>query len=519
MAFGGIGRGTFSLLILAGMLACGPDAPKKKTSHPEDLMGSEDPNVDVRQAKQHIEKAVSALRNGKLEAARKALAEAEPFADEIRRDEISRVRQSVDSAEADKYIPGINEAATSGKCEEAVAAAVEIIDAKKGAIPLFVRDKTSKKILKCLLDQLAVDLSIGRELSEDKKLARVLDKASYQELITKVTDATVKELIGRFDEPLGARDWAKAKELLDELVQRKEAGDNEYNRIMDVIRKGIAEDVLEKVDKGLGEKSGVAKYLTEVDALVALAEWGEKKGSAAAGTPMPEEVEKGRDALALWSVCSGFKCNLVSPSEGWTYGHMELKPALSPTDDALETIKHGTRLWKIADSSSWILVAKKDPGALDGVPARLAVAAGWIKSSGMKTSDTAEMLPPGDSIVGTRVWGPLRDGEPTWELGKVMTVKGSDLGVERIADGNIVTLARSKVRFGTLSKGTKVLARCSHPLNLEPAIIESVEFPKRGGDPVATIACLGADGKPTSTTRQELIGALRSKPAWLPAAK
>lgn len=499
-------------------LACGPDTANKKSSHPEDLLGDEDPNVDVRKAKQHIERAVSALRDGKLEQARKELALAEPYADELKRDEIARVRQSIDSTEADKYVPDINKAATSGKCEDAVSAAAEVIAANKGAIPLFVRERTSKKILKCLLDQLAVDLSIGRELAEDKKIESVLDKASYQEFVSKVTDATVKELIGRFDEPLAARDWKKAKELLNELVARKEAGDNEYNRIMDVIRKGIAEDVTTKVNEGLAEKSGVASYLTDVDALIALAEWGEKKGSAAAGTPMPDEVQKGRDALALWSVCSGFKCSLVSPAEVWTFGHMELKPALAPSDDALETIKHGTKLWRIADSSGWVLVARKDPGALEGVPARLPVAAGWIKASGIKTADTSEMLPPGDSIVGTRVWGPLREGETTWELGKVMSVKGSDLGIERIADGAIVTMARSKVRFGTLKKGIKVLARCAHPLNLEPAVIESVEFPKKG-DPVATLSCLDKDEKPTATTRKELIGALRSKPAWLPAAK
>lgn len=505
-------------VVLTGA-GCGPPAEVKSPElRAEDVMGGEDASVDVRQAKAHIEKAVAALRDDKLEAARKALDKAEPFADELKREEIRRVRQSVDEAEANKAIPGINKLATSGKCEQAVDKAVAVIsERKQTSIPSFVKKGTSKKILQCLLDQLVVDLSIGRELSESDKVKRSLTKSDHQTLITKVTDATVKELIGKFEGPLAEHEWAKAKALLDELVERKEAGDNEYNRIMGLIRDGISTEIKEKVAEGLDEKSGVGKALSEVDALIVVAEWGKKKGSAAGAEPMPDAIEDARSQLALWSVCTSLKCTLVSPRETWTYGHADLKPMLDPQKgDKIKKIDHGTKLWRIAESSGWVLVSKKDPGAVDGIAGRVKAAAGWIKASDYKSVDTREMLPPGDSIIGTRVWGPLREGQSDWELGQVIRVKGSDVAVERIADLAIMTIARSKIRFGTVSKGQKVLARCSHPLNLETAVIDKVAFPKRG-DPIATITCLDDKGGRTSLTRQEQLGALRGKAAWLPA--
>lgn len=499
-------------LLLAG--ACGPPTEVKQPDLPDDMMGDVDANVDVRKAKLHIEKAVGALRDDKLELARKELNKAEPFADELKREEIRRVRQSVDEAEANKSIPGINDLAKSGKCEKAVAKAVKIIDTRKATtVPAFIKKGTSPNILKCLITQLEVDLSIGRELAESKDVAKSLTKADLQAYVTKVTDMTVKELIGKFEEPLANKEWDKAKTLLDELVERKEAGDNEYNRIMGLIREGIAKEIKEKVQEGLDNKSDAHKKLDEVDALIVIADWGKEKGSAV-GAKMPDEVEDGRKQLALWSVCAKLKCTLVSPKESWTYGHVDLMPLLDPTKGKKQkVIKHGTKVWRLAESSGWILIAKKNPGDVDGVAGRVKKGIGWIKSSGNKTSDTREMLPPGDSIIGTRVWGPLRKGEKEWELGKVIQVKGSDVAVERIADRAIVTIARSKIRFGTTSKGTKVLARCDHPLKLEEAVIDKVKFPKRG-DPVATITC-----KASGKSRQELLGALRGKSSWLPARK
>lgn len=513
-----------ALLVL--LLGCGGQEPRYEADFdPVDRMGDTgDGNADPKKARAFIEEAVAALRDGDLEGARGFLAKAEPFADELKREEIRQVRQSVDGAEADKYIAPIREAAQSGKCEDALDTAGEVIDEKGGAIATFVRKGTSKALLKCFLGQLEIDLSIGRELAESERLEKALAKDDLQKYRAAVTDATVAELITRFEAPIAERRWVDATKLLDELMERQELGPREYNRIMGIIREGIAKDVIEKVTEALESQLGAADALKEVDELVTRGAWGEVKGSAVGGAEMPEEVATARRHLALWAECARLRCTLSKPEKGWAYGDIALMPALDQKGEALKTLEHATEVWTIATAFGSALVATKDPGALpegkeDGaLAARSKVAAGWIDTRGLKREDTAEMLPPGESIVGTRVWGPLREGQTTYELGKVVAVaSGQDVEVARLADDRKVTLSRLKLRFGTLSKGTKVHALCVHPVKAEPARVVSVKQPPRG-QAVVTIECLGPDGNVTQT-KEELIGSLRAEPRELPARR
>lgn len=501
------------VIVLAG---CTPqEARYTPEFDPVASMGGDEGNVDAKKAKQFIEQAVSQLRDGNLEAARKSLSQAEPFADELKRDEIRSVRQSIDSTEADKYAPGINKLADEGKCEEAIDTSAEVIEGRKDtAIPAFVKERTSKHLLKCLLGQLKVDLSIGRELAESDEIASVLSKEDLVKYQAKVTDDTVKELIGRFSAPIDERRWVDAKALLDELIQKKEAGAREYDKIMGVLRKGISADITQKVNEALEEKTGVGAVLQEVDQLIAVAEWGKKAESAVGGEPMPKAVQTQRDTLALWKACTELRCSMTAPKKEWTYGDADVHPPLSPSDAKQETIEHATPVWRLAESAGWILIAKDEPKAISDVASRVPAAAGWVKSSGLKSEDTAEWLPPGDSIIGTRVWGPLREGQKELELGTVIKTKGNDVAVERLSDRTIIEVPRSQVRFGTVNKGTKVLARCVHPIKPEPAVIESVTFPPKG-DPVVSYSCAGASAQ----KRDDQLGALRAKAADLPARK
>ena len=500
------------VLVLA---SCTPQEPRfTPRVDPAVEMGLEDPGVDSKKAKALVEKAVAALRDGDLGLAREALGAAERFADELRREEIRQVRQSIDSAEADKYAPGINELAADGKCDEALDTAVEVIEGKSTtAIPAFVKKRTSGKLLECLLGQLEADLSIGRRQAESDRVATALTTNTLQQFQRKVTDATVQALIGRFSEPIDNRRWADAKALLDELVERNEAGDREYNRIMALIRKGIAEEVAAKVSDGLDSKTGVSSKLEAVDQLIEVAEWGTRAGSAVGGGGMPPTVKRHRDTLALWNVCTGFRCTMVSPKKNWAYGAVDLQPTLNPRGKKLETIKHATRVWRIAESSGWVLISrKKKLDDLRSVGSRVPIAAGWVKASGLRTSDTAEWLPPSKAVIGTRVWGPLRKGQQEFELGRVIDVRGSDVAVERMADRAIVTVSRGKVRFGTISPGTKILASCAHPIKLEPAVIERVKFPLKG-DPIVHYRCAGGD------KRNDQLGAVRAKSSELPGRR
>ncbi|PKN49508.1 MAG: hypothetical protein CVU63_01945, partial [Deltaproteobacteria bacterium HGW-Deltaproteobacteria-20] len=70
---------------------------------------------------------------------------------------------------------------------------------------------------------------------------------------------------------------------------------------------------------------------------------------------------------------------------------------------------------------------------------------------------------------------------------------------------------------GILSAGTQVLAFCRDTMNLTSARFESVV----AGDaraPRGEITCLAEDGS-EERKRQEQLGALRAKPAWLPARR
>ena len=163
-------------------------------------------------------------------------------------------------------------------------------------------------------------------------------------------------------------------------------------------------------------------------------------------------------------------------------------------------------------------MATKEPGVLSDVHDRISAAAGWVAAASLRGEDTSELLPPGDAIVGTRVWGPLREGQQLWELGMVTKADGDKVTVERYSDRGSIELERGTIRFGSLAAGTKVLTFCSGAVIPQPAIIEEVGFPK-SGDPIATVTCLDASGSRTSEKKRELLGTLRGKPDWLPARK
>ncbi len=502
------------------LVSCGPpprpsvghDSPPAKTATPED------PNVDVKKARAYILKARAVLEEDKhLAAPRQILAQAEPFANDTVREEIRRLRQHIDSLEADREIPAVLSLAKSGQCIDAANKVAAIAKRRRGSVvPRFVRDKTSKQTLDCLLGALDIDVSIGRELADSLALKKALAPDHFQQLQSKVADATVGTIIKQLDEPLQKRRWAKVVKQLDELVARMVAGKLDVRKVMSLVRAGVSEDIEKKVADKLANSSGVGAALREVDKLIEAARW--KTSSVHKGEQLPAAIVTRRRQLAFWALCTSLGCKQVSARQSWAYGHAEVRPLLDTKGKPLATIKHAGVAWRIAESSGWVLVAQKDPGAVEGPEALLAAAQGWVLSARLRKKDTAEMLPPGDAIVGTRVWGPLRKGQSTWELGRVTAVKKGQLEIERLADRQKVTLARGKVRFGTIRPDTKVLANCSRGLVTSPAMIDKVVGGGRG-DPVAKLSCLDDKGERNAVKRQAQLGSLRTRPSWLPSRR
>jgi hypothetical protein len=230
---------------------------------------------------------------------------------------------------------------------------------------------------------------------------------------------------------------------------------------------------------------------------------------------MPEVLRERREEAAMWSICAAQDCALAAPQVNWAYGMLEPRPVLDLSGKPAQRIKHGRKVWRLTEGRGMVLIADRDPGAVDGVGGRVAAAIGWVPAQSLAPADTAERLPPGDAILDTRVWGPLRGAGKEWEVGVVRAAKGDELTIERVSDGKSTTLRRSEVRFGTLRPGTKVLALCVHAVRLEPAEIDEF-IPMASGDPHLKLTCLGPNGERTSEKREVLLGSLRSQPAWIP---
>lgn len=511
-------RCVVALGLLCG--ACGSDPPPPpKVPEPEPSGFEEDANVDVDKARRIIKKAKAVLdEKGDLELARRVLRKAEPFANATVLEEIRRVSQTISDLESDQLVPPVIEAAEGGRCVGAVDTAAQIMKEHKATtVPAFVRQKVSAPLLRCLMGQLDIDVSVGREYAANKNVERVLDKASYQILRNKVDSVTVGTVVAELDEPIKKRQWKQVKEKISELFERKEAGDKQYDRVMSLMRSSITEEIEETVTKNLGASLGASAGLRKIDQLIELAAWGTGKTDKSREQERPKRVDQARTELAFWVACSNIKCRMVTPTKMWTHGNTEVHPLVSPRGKSTEVVGHAMTLWKIAESSSSTLVARSDPGALTSVASRVPVALGWVSNSRLESTNTAEWLPPGDAIVGTRVWGPLRQGESTFELGTVTSAAGDALKVERMADLVVVDMRRGRIRFGVTHKGLKVLTHCSHPTKPQPAIIVTVT--PTSGDPVATVTCLDEAGEPNGVTRREQLAALRTQASWLPPRK
>lgn len=254
--------------------------------------------------------------------------------------------------------------------------------------------------------------------------------------------------------------------------------------------------------------------------MLAQSSGGAEEGAAADDrAPMPEKVDRLRRELAFWVACHEVKCEATAPAQRWLYGHAGMQPLFAPKADAEESLRHATEVWVLAEAGSLSLIGTRDPGSVSDLASRAHVARGWVPSAALKGEDTSTWLPPGESIVGARVWGPLREGSQELELGTAMKVDGANVGVERMSDKSLVTVPRAQLHFGLVAPGTQVLALCKGS-GMTPARVEKVIEPQHRnlGDPTAVLVCLddaGADGD----KYQEQLGAVRTKREWLPPRK
>jgi hypothetical protein len=118
---------------------------------------------------------------------------------------------------------------------------------KSTTVARFVKDRSKAILLDCFLVILKVDQSIARETLSDPRVKQSLDSQSYETLRKKINQATVSQVVSKLKGPIEKRRWAKVMKRADELRAREEIGRAEMDRLIVLVRVGVAEDVLAKM--------------------------------------------------------------------------------------------------------------------------------------------------------------------------------------------------------------------------------------------------------------------------------
>ena len=531
--------------MMAALLGCG--APEKKKTNTGN-------GADPAKAKLLVNEAKTELGESNFEKARQLLDEANRYSNMEIRHQIDLTNQEINKAEAKKVGGDASKLAGEGKCQEALDMTAKLASSRPDTdVPKRVRALTEKGLIDCVNG-----LIEGSKLKESQtfiasgSIKAGLDGKAAKELTEAVHEAVLGQLLERVTPAMGERKWADASGILIKAVKDGEALPAERDELLKPIRDGIAEDVKKLVDTYFEEPKGAKKALKQVDALLTAGfylsleeteraedakaegdndrfskllkgagsdkkEPESKKNDPFAPTEaVPKELRKLRKELALWVVCGEIRCKVASVKKMWMYGHGPIVGAFTPDAKPLRDLKHGRAVWKIGTAGNRVLVARTDPGRLNGLRPRAHAAWGWVTSNMLRTEDTSEWLPPGNAIIGTLVWGPLRTGDKKYELGKVTGVEGASIQVQRLADRDVMIVARAALHYGVVKKGLKVLAFCE-PTKQQEAVVESVKLVKHEtqGDSKATVVCMDDKGKP-GKTHEDAFGALRIKPQWLP---
>jgi hypothetical protein len=494
-----------TVLAVVALAACTePTKPKAKepTSH-----------GDPRLARTLIGQADDATKAGDFEKARKLLKRAEGYADVPARAEIDAQQDATDDAEAESLSEDVKATAKKGECKAAVDAAMEIVGRSAG-VAKFLPIHVGKSISKCIKRLLeAEDVAQARNLVDSDAAAKVMQPKVLKPLRKEVLEQVEQAIDKQMAPLLEKRDFKAAASTLDELTKTGLVTEAERGKVLDKIREAISAEVGATVERASSAKKGGDEELKHIDVLLA-AGWPEEK-------ERPAELKKKRVQLALVLACRAVKCKTDAVRQRWAFGAPGVFPIADPKAAKSESnLKSGVAVWELATGGGLSLFAATDPGQLEGLATRADVAVGWIPSKDLRDVDTSEMLPPGDALVGTRVWGPLRDAEKNYELGTVVSVKGGNCSVRRMADRTELEIARAKLRFGLTKQGTKVMGFCTKTDALEPSLIDSIkDVQSELHDPQVTLSCLDGDGKVLGVLKEGQLGSLRIPPDWLPPVK
>jgi hypothetical protein len=533
-------------IVLVGVLGCGGAETKS---------GDGAVGVDPAKAKLLVNEAKNQIESGQYDKARALLTEANQYSDSQIRHRISLATEAVNEAESKQLSKEIIKRAEAGKCAEALALTAKVVDAKSETqVPALLRQYTAEAHLGCLSAAVEEgELARARKLAADPNAKKGLEPKKYKGFKDEVGEAVIEALLEKTSAAAKAGRWGEATAAVHAAVDNGEAGPKDRERVLKKIRKGITKEIKEIVAEAFGE-SGAKRELKKVDKLIKAGFWLPRPVEDAAATMddeqarmqkllsggdkpepakdegaeesdddptvmEPKELARLRRELAFWVACCSVPCAASGPKKMWLFGNATLHLPFDPLAKSTNQLKTGRAVWEIARGGAMVLIANVDPGKLADLAARAHKGLGWVSTAGLRAQDTSEMLPPGDSIVGARVWGPLREKEPTYEIGTVTALEGANVQVQRMSDRMVVSIARAKLHYGVAKKGIKVLAFCEPTKQSTAIIVKVKESTSMIGDPTVEVNCLDAAGKPSGKKHKAQMGGLRIRPEWLPKGR
>lgn len=455
-----------------------------------------------------------AVGRGDWEDARMLASRALELGDPIIAQTARTTLDQVDRADAREATERVNGALEMDGTIKGCAKAIQIVGSTLGPNPskLMVRDlrkATLPQLSSCVQKAIQAakpddDYAPVREALTSDDAKQAFGEDTQFSVLTTLNNAVVAAMRERTREDVEAGRWKEAFEVFEAWQKEGKAGPQQVEAAKQKARDAITAGLLKRGKEALGKRTAPG-VLADVDRALQVFE----------GMNVSGELKELRAHLATWVTCSELRCLAErTPRLMYNFGATDLRPPTSTTGEATKRFPNGTKLWVLARSRTFSLVTDEDPGGASTWEQRMAKAKGWVATPVLEREDTATWLPTGEALVGERVWLPTGRDDKLYLLGVVKAVDGKDVTVEKISDGQTTKVTRNDLRSGILSKGTKVLAFCRDTINLSEALIEDVV---KGNvrAPRAELVCLEEDGS-EGRKRQEQLGALRAKPAWLP---
>lgn len=464
-------------------------------------------------ARKSSELARVAVGRGDWEDARLLATRALELGDPIIAQSARSTLEQVDRADAREATERVKGALDMDASLSGCAKAIGIVGKTMGDAPskILVRDlhkSTLQQLTTCMQSAIEAakpndDFAPVRKVLEGEDAKRAYGEEAQFSLLTNLNNAVVASMNARTQADVDAGRWQEAFATFDAWAKDGKAGPQQVEAAKQHARDTITTSLLEKGRAALG-KPAAAQALSDAN----------KALEVFKGMNVSADLVRLRDHLASWEACRKLRCLAErAPAPMFNFGAAGLHPPTDPSATATTKLPNGTKVWVLARSTTFSLVTDQDPGEASTWEQRFLKAKGWIDTKVLERVDTSAWLPVGQALVGERVWLPTGRDDKLYLLGEVKGVNGQEATVEKISDGQSVTVKRNDLRSGVLAQGTKVLAFCRDTINMTEARLEGVEVGGRA--PRADLVCLeenGSDGR----KRQEQLGALRAKVEWLP---